>query len=54
MARLFEKARRWYEIGSEPYGNVLLLQVKNQNIIFNLFLLELYATSATVPSHNIA
>ena len=26
MARIFEKARRWYEIGSEQYGNVLLLQ----------------------------
>ncbi|KLO08183.1 hypothetical protein SCHPADRAFT_1001127 [Schizopora paradoxa] len=26
MARLFEKARRWYEIGSEQYGNILLLQ----------------------------
>ncbi|KAF9235837.1 hypothetical protein BU15DRAFT_77561 [Melanogaster broomeanus] len=26
MARLFEKARRWYEPGTEPYGRVLLLQ----------------------------
>ncbi|KAL7285867.1 hypothetical protein ACG7TL_000978 [Trametes sanguinea] len=26
MSQLFLKARRWYEIGSEPYGNVLVLQ----------------------------
>ncbi|KAL0067984.1 hypothetical protein AAF712_004887 [Marasmius tenuissimus] len=26
MARLFEKARRWHEPCTEPYGNVLLLQ----------------------------
>ncbi|KAH7884088.1 hypothetical protein F5I97DRAFT_1813837 [Phlebopus sp. FC_14] len=26
MARLFEKARRWHEPGTEPYGRVLLLQ----------------------------
>ncbi|KIK92078.1 hypothetical protein PAXRUDRAFT_830304 [Paxillus rubicundulus Ve08.2h10] len=26
MARLFEKARRWYEPCTEPYGRVLLLQ----------------------------
>ncbi|KAG2024033.1 bromeodomain-containing protein [Coprinopsis cinerea AmutBmut pab1-1] len=26
MARLFEKARRWHEIGSDSYGRVLLLQ----------------------------
>ncbi|KAL0573841.1 hypothetical protein V5O48_008105 [Marasmius crinis-equi] len=26
MARLFEKARRWLEPSTEPYGNVLLLQ----------------------------
>ena len=28
MTRLFEKGRRWYEIGSDQYGDVLLLQVK--------------------------
>lgn len=27
MIRLFEKARRWYEIGSDEYGDVCLLQV---------------------------
>lgn len=27
MARLFEKARRWHEPCTEPYGRVLLLQV---------------------------
>ncbi|KAI0327304.1 hypothetical protein GY45DRAFT_1327801 [Cubamyces sp. BRFM 1775] len=26
MSQLFLKARRWYEIGTEPYGNVLVLQ----------------------------
>ncbi|CDO70952.1 hypothetical protein BN946_scf184829.g61 [Trametes cinnabarina] len=26
MSQLFLKARRWYELGSEPYGNVLVLQ----------------------------
>ncbi|TFK84868.1 hypothetical protein K466DRAFT_664886 [Polyporus arcularius HHB13444] len=26
MAQLFLKARRWYEIGTEPYGNVVALQ----------------------------
>ncbi|RPD58486.1 hypothetical protein L227DRAFT_594371 [Lentinus tigrinus ALCF2SS1-6] len=26
MAQLFLKARRWYEIGTEPYGNVVVLQ----------------------------
>lgn len=28
MAQLFLKARRWYEIGTEAYGNVLVLQVR--------------------------
>ena len=28
MSQLFLKARRWYEIGTEPYGNVLVLQVR--------------------------
>lgn len=27
FARLFEKARRWHESGSEAYGRTLLLQV---------------------------
>ncbi|KAI0367477.1 hypothetical protein BV20DRAFT_970438 [Pilatotrama ljubarskyi] len=26
MSQLFLKARRWYELGTEPYGNVLVLQ----------------------------
>ncbi|KAI0638927.1 hypothetical protein C8Q77DRAFT_1078438 [Trametes polyzona] len=26
MSQLFLKARRWYEVGTEPYGNVLVLQ----------------------------
>ncbi|THH06660.1 hypothetical protein EW145_g3937 [Phellinidium pouzarii] len=26
MMRLFEKGRRWYDIGGDPYGDVLLLQ----------------------------
>ncbi|TDL22417.1 hypothetical protein BD410DRAFT_821293 [Rickenella mellea] len=26
FARLFEKGRRWYEMGSDQYGNILLLQ----------------------------
>lgn len=28
MSQLFLKARRWYESGTEPYGNVLVLQVR--------------------------
>ena len=28
MAQLFLKARRWYEIGTEPYGNVVVLQAR--------------------------
>lgn len=27
MIRLFEKARRWYDLGTDEYGDVLLLQV---------------------------
>ena len=27
MSRLFEKARRWHEPGTEAYGRALLLQV---------------------------
>ncbi|KAI0666207.1 hypothetical protein C8Q78DRAFT_994933 [Trametes maxima] len=26
LSQLFLKARRWYEVGTEPYGNVLVLQ----------------------------
>lgn len=29
MAFLFLKGRRWFELGSEDYGNVLLLQVRD-------------------------
>lgn len=27
--RLFEKGRRWWEIGTEQYGHVVLLQVEH-------------------------
>ena len=29
MSQLFLKARRWYELGTDAYGNVLTLQVRN-------------------------
>lgn len=32
MARLFEKGRRWYDLGSEHYGNILLLQRLYQSL----------------------
>ena len=30
MVRLFEKARRWYEVGTDEYGDVCLLQVSKR------------------------
>jgi chromatin structure-remodeling complex subunit RSC1/2 len=34
MARLFEKARRYHEPGSEAYGRALLLQVSYDSTLF--------------------
>ena len=33
MTQLFLKARRWYESGSEAYGNILLLQRMYQALV---------------------
>lgn len=30
MIRLFEKARRWYDMGTDEYGDVVLLQVSSK------------------------
>ena len=32
FARLFEKGRRWYEVGTDKYGDILLLQVIYHNL----------------------
>ena len=36
MARIFEKARRWHDPGTEAYGMTLLLQVTPQLLCYHL------------------
>ena len=52
MARLFEKARRYHEPGSEPYGRALLLQVSYDSTPF--LARKLTGDLASVPSNHFA
>ena len=52
MARLFEKARRYHEPGSEPYGRALLLQVSYDSTLFPAR--NLTGDLASVPSNHLA
>lgn len=49
MARIFEKARRWHDPGTEAYGMTLLLQVTPHFMVNLLFLIE--SDTAFLPIH---
>jgi len=56
MARLFERARRWYTPGSEAYGHSILLQVRTMIISKSVpptehRLSEFTTSSPLLPSH---
>jgi uncharacterized membrane protein YhaH (DUF805 family) len=38
MIRIFEKARRWHDTGTEAYGTTLLLQVTTILLVLSLAL----------------
>ena len=59
MARIFEKARRWHDAGTEAYGMTLLLQVKASDFRVITYFRRIHSLSffesdvASLPSYHV-